>query len=95
MNTSKNQIECSEHGSSETTYVCPHILQSAKDKDPRGFHWHTDDQHDIQAFCDQCWNASDEEWEELRKEGCRLLCLECLKAAATLNEVEMELSDLM
>ncbi|MGI9350824.1 MAG: hypothetical protein ACR2O3_04615 [Rhizobiaceae bacterium] len=83
------KIECDSHGKTDCTYVCPHLLQSLKDSKPSGFHWIQDSEDEIQAFCDRCWHADDEEWEEISAAGCRILCLECLKSVAELNDVEM------
>lgn len=84
------KVTCDRHGESERTFTCPHMLQTLKDETPRGFHWTRDEENEIQAFCDACWDASDEEWEAVREEGPRLLCLHCLQDAAALNGTEME-----
>lgn len=84
------KVECGEHGTSEATYTCVHLKQTAQDGTPRGFHWIRDDEGEIQAFCDHCWDADDEEWEKISAEGPRLLCLDCLKNIARINALEME-----
>lgn len=87
-----NRIQCREHGDSEPTFACPHLLETLQDRVPRGLHWTIDAEEDIQAFCDLCWNATDAEWERLRTEGPHLLCLECLREAAAINDLEMDFS---
>ena len=78
-------IECSIHGKSEPAYTCAHLKESLNDGKPRGFNMMRDDDNEVQAFCDTCWNASDEEWDELNASGPRLLCFGCLMKIADLN----------
>lgn len=85
------EIECCQHGTSQTTYVCQHILGSAADKNPVGLHCMQDEAGDLQGFCTQCWDASDEEWEMLNSDGPRLLCLKCLEDVAVLNNSEIKI----
>lgn len=84
-------IECSTHGTSEATAVCRHLARSLEDNKARGFHWTRDGDGMIQAFCDLCWNASDEKWAELKEESCSVICLECLKRVAAANGAELAL----
>ena len=81
----KNEIICERHGKSNPTYVCEHILLSLQDNQTRGFHWHKDDDDELQAFCEWCWNADDDEWKASGSGNCKLLCLECFKQVALLN----------
>ncbi|HPF22635.1 MAG: hypothetical protein R3C08_09210 [Hyphomonas sp.] len=83
-------IECSAHGSNEETFVCSHILETLQKRIPKGFHWILDHDGCIQAFCDACWNATDEEWAETSATVCRLICLVCLKDAATINGINFD-----
>lgn len=89
----KQTLECNNHGKSPATYVCKHLLETIKTKQPYGFNWMLDEENEIQAFCDNCWNADDEEWEKISEEGSRLLCLSCLQDVARMNNLEMELDD--
>ena len=83
------KIDCDTHGSSEATYVCGHLLETVRDGTPRGFHWVRDEDGEIQAFCDDCWDATDEEWEWIQEQGPKILCRRCLEAAADANDFEM------
>ena len=80
---------CDTHGNAEATYVCPHLLDTLKDGVPRGFHWFCDEDGEIQAFCSDCWDATDEEWEWILEQGPKLLCRRCLEGAAAINEDQM------
>ena len=86
-------LECDTHGPTEATYACPHILETLKDGTPRGFHRISDAEGEIQAFCDDCWDATDEEWEWIQEQGPQILCRQCLEAAAMLNEEDADLDD--
>lgn len=85
------EVECENHGTSEATFTCTHLMQTIKDGKPRGFHWIRDEEGEIQAFCDACWDADDEEWKKISAEGPRMLCLDCLKKIAAINDLEMEM----
>ena len=39
MSEEINYIHCCEHGEQEETFVCQHIVETLKDKKPRGFWW--------------------------------------------------------
>ena len=86
----KEQVSCGEHGQAEATVVCPHLVETLEDNHARGFHWVIDDEGTIQAFCETCWIASEEEWEKLKEAGCRILCVNCLDSAAAINGVVRE-----
>jgi len=86
-----DNIDCPEHGKGRAAYVCTHIFETLNDGVARGFHWVRDEDDEIQAFCDVCWDADDEAWEQISAAGPRLLCLECLKKAADINDLEMDL----
>ncbi len=83
-------IECDKHGPNEATFVCSHILETLRTKTPRGLNWDFDEEGGIQAFCDSCWNATDEEWLEISADTCRMICLGCLKDAAAINGFEFD-----
>ncbi len=85
-----NKIDCDKHGSNEETFVCSHILETLQTKTPTGFHWILDEEGGVQAFCDACWNATDDEWAEMSGTVCRMICLNCLKNAATINGLEFD-----
>lgn len=82
-------LECDKHGPSETTYVCVHLVETLKDGKPRGFNWIRDAEGEIQAYCDDCWDATDEEWEWIQEQGPKILCLSCLEQVAAINDLEM------
>lgn len=86
-----SHVECRAHGQSRATYVCKHILDQLQSGIPAGCNPITDAEGELQAFCDACWNCPDEEWEASASDLIRLICLECLKGAARLNENEAEL----
>ncbi len=86
-----DKISCA-HGELEATAVCRHVFQSLQDGERRGFNWLIDDDDgSLQAFCDVCWQASDEEWENLRQSGPTMICIECFKDAAHKNGVILEI----
>ena len=78
-------VACDVHGTSEATYVCPHLAATLADGDPRGFNWTRDGEGAIQAFCDDCWDATDEEWEWIEEQGPKLFCRRCLEQTAEIN----------
>tara|TARA_B100001540_G_C15251395_1_gene392839 strand:- start:232 stop:519 length:288 start_codon:yes stop_codon:yes gene_type:complete len=83
-------IECDKHGPNEATFVCSHILTALQTGTPTGFHWTLDDDDNVQAFCDGCWDATAEEWAVLSEDVGRMICLSCLKAAAEINGLEFD-----
>ncbi|MEM7651069.1 MAG: hypothetical protein AAF204_03175 [Pseudomonadota bacterium] len=85
-----NLIECSVHGESESTYVCCHLKKTLDDKTLRGFNMMRDEDGEVQAFCNKCWNASDEEWDALNASGPRLLCFGCLMKIADMNNIQID-----
>jgi hypothetical protein len=84
-------IACAEHGSQPETFVCDHILQTLRDRRPRGFIFDPDsDQEYPDAWCRECdemLHASGGEWtDELGTAAhVRLLCARCYLAAKALN----------
>lgn len=83
-------IECSVHGMSESAYVCQHLKTTLEDGQARGFNMMRDDENEVQAFCDTCWNADDDEWDELNADGPRLLCFGCLMKVAKINNTVID-----
>ena len=85
-----DRIPCVEHGQGEATYVCVHVEQSLKDRVPRGFHWHIDENQNLQAFCNDC-NAMDENtWAQVVASVSRAICIQCFQRVATLNGVTVQ-----
>ena len=56
-----DKIKCDRHGDNVPCYVCVHVVDSLLDQQVRGYHWVLDEENDIQAFCEACWHASEEE----------------------------------
>lgn len=75
-------INCTTHGKMPAAAVCCHITKTLQSAEPVGFNWHVDEEGDYQAFCDACWNASDEEWERMRKQVISIICEACFLRAA-------------
>lgn len=82
-----DKLVCDEHGDSEATFVCTHIIQTLDDAVPRGFNWSLDRDGEYQAACSACRSLSDAEWERVAGEVCTILCLGCFKQAASLNGI--------
>jgi hypothetical protein len=86
-----NTVACSEHGPQPKTYVCDHILQTLRDRRPRGFFVvPADNQEYPDAWCGECEEmiqAAGGEWtdELMPAAKVRLLCARCYLAAKALN----------
>jgi hypothetical protein len=84
-------VICGEHGEQPRTYVCDHIVQTLRDRRPRGFFFDADsDQEYPDAWCGQCdemLHAAGGEWtEELGTTAhVRLLCARCYLTAKAIN----------
>ena len=84
------RIQCDAHGVAEATIVCVHICETLKDGRARGFLWSFDEEEgDYQAVCTACRAMPQTEWERQAVSLGRVLCLECFRHAAALNEVEI------
>lgn len=84
------RVHCSEHGQADSTIVCVHICETLRDGQARGFLWSFDEQEgDYQAVCQTCREMDTEEWRESAVDLGRVICLECFKRAATMNQVEV------
>ena len=86
-----NLVYCSEHGQQEETFVCQHIVETLKDKKPRGFFWSSSQNiKRPDAWCYDCntrVKAMDGEWtEDIEKHAnIQLLCGKCYDNAKKLN----------
>ena len=84
------RVQCDEHGEDTAAFVCTHILDTLRDREPRGFLWLRDDGGEYSAICQDCNESTDEEWEEMSSDVIRLVCLGCFKKAASLNDVSID-----
>jgi len=84
-------MQCAEHGTSTTTFVCKHVFASLSDGVPRGFVYSSleaaDEPNAYCADCDEMLQAGGGEWnDELEaKAGIKLVCYGCFLKAAKLN----------
>ena len=101
MSEEINYIHCSEHGEQEETFVCQHIVETLKDKKPRGFWWSSE--HNVQrpdAWCHECndkLEATDWEWTEENEKfaNIQLLCGRCYDNAKELNFAKKSVKSLL
>lgn len=92
MNSDDKVVHCHEHGEQQTTYVCQHIIQTLRDKKPRGF-WTSDNQDNPRpdAWCTECEKKLQEvggEWNDESEAfaGVSLLCGACYDRAIAINK---------
>ncbi len=78
-------VICDRHGAQGPAFVCAHIFTSLTTRRAVGLTWFEEDDGDIQAFCDACWQADIEEFQKRTSGGPRLICLRCLDEVAKLN----------
>ena len=83
------RVTCEEHGENLATIVCVHIIDTLRDRKPRGFLWSVEDEDDYSAVCQACRNMPDDEWSRLAVELGRVVCFGCFKKAAILNGVKV------
>lgn len=87
-------VDCCEHGRQEETFVCQHIVETLKDKKPRGFWWYSEQNAPRpDAWCHECNDrvkATDWEWTEDNEKlaNIQLLCGKCYDNAKDLSLVE-------
>lgn len=81
-------IRCDKHGDQAWAAVCRHVADSVGDGVPRGFTFVVEDGA-YQAFCDDCEALSAEAWERVRSDVHTIICVECFRRAAALNNVEL------
>ena len=85
------QIQCDTHGLQDETFVCQHVAQTLRDRQPRGFFWaKSSEQKRPDAWCSDCNArvvAADGEWTQdvLDHARVKLLCARCYDDAARLN----------
>ena len=82
-------IHCDAHGDQAWAAVCRHVADTIGDGVPRGFTYVIDDEGAYQAFCDDCEALSAAEWERVRSAVHTIICVECFRRAAVLNQVEL------
>ncbi|MEQ1865000.1 MAG: hypothetical protein ABL996_10140 [Micropepsaceae bacterium] len=82
-------IACSEHGERTAAAVCIHIVQTLKDMEPRGFLPQIDDDGGHSAICIVCNEMPFDEWERTKLESFAMICLECYRKAADLNDADI------
>ena len=84
-------IECDQHGRQQETFVCQHVVQTLRDRRPRGFFWpgeSNDPRPD--AWCTECnqlLKAAGWEWSEpaIEHAHIQILCGACYDEAKALN----------
>jgi hypothetical protein len=87
-------VNCPIHGDQRATFVCKHIVQSLRDRRPRGFFWADEDRASESecAWCAECEDrrvAAGGDWsDELTDEmNIALLCGSCFDTAKRINGV--------
>lgn len=84
-----DRIHCDKHGETKQTMVCAHIVQTVRDKEPRGFAWCLANDGFLYADCTSCNALSSDEWHAQADENGRILCFGCFQEAASLNGVAL------
>ncbi|MGP9827742.1 hypothetical protein ACT048_25045 [Ectopseudomonas khazarica] len=91
MDDNTKYITCSTHGRQQATYVCQHIVETLKDRKPRGF-WSSEENPGNprpDSWCNKCEemvNAAGEWNDETEAEaGVSLICGACYDNAKALN----------
>ena len=82
-------IECDTHGSQKAAAVCAHILETLQDETRRGFCLATNEEGDFQALCTNCGETDLEEWLRVRDDLHVMICFQCFRRAAELNNLEL------
>ena len=83
-------VTCDEHGEQQPTFVCQHIVQTIRDKQPRGFWTADSDQQFPNAWCTECEGrvqAAGCEWTDEVESYLRvtMVCAACYEQARRLN----------
>lgn len=84
-------VECDQHGTQEATFVCGHVVQNLRDRQPAGFFWSAQSENPRpDAWCKECnervraaggdWNAELE-----RLANVSLICGACYDEVKALN----------
>ena len=83
------QISCKTHERQDETFVCQHIVETLKDRTPRGFVWNVVDGN-FEAICEACNDLSAEEFAAAAQDGnINSLCFGCFRDAAALNGIDI------
>lgn len=85
-----NTVECERHGPQPETFVCQHIVQTLRDRKPRGFFWADTPDPRPDAWCTECNDRVQRaggQWtpEAERAAKIKLLCGSCYDEAKALN----------
>ena len=87
-----NSAAYEQHGFQPKTYVCDYIVQSLRDRQPRGLSRSAadGDQQYPDAWCTECndrLRSADGEWTDESEKAAkvRLLCARCYEAVKALN----------
>ena len=83
-------VSCSLHGEQRRTFVCKHVVETLRDRRPRGFFWADDGDEGDCAWCAECEErrvAAGGDWsDELTDEmEIALLCGSCFDMAKRIN----------
>lgn len=83
-------VQCNSHGARRAAFVCDHLYASLTTRAAVGLTWFEDDDGELQAFCDGCWEADIEEFKRRNAGGPRVICKSCLDDVATLNDTWLD-----
>ena len=84
-------VECTRHGRQQETFVCQHVVQTLRDRRPRGFFWPGESEDPRpDAWCSECnqiLKAAEWEWTEraIGHAHIQVLCGSCYDEAKALN----------
>ncbi len=87
-------VTCRTHGEQRRTFVCRHIVETLRDRRPRGFFWADGDGEDDDecAWCAECEDkrvAAGGDWSDALTDemDIALLCGSCFDTAKRINGV--------
>ena len=84
-------VQCDRHGEQQETFVCQHVVETLRDRVPRGFFWSsTPDNPRGDAWCSACnavLDAAGGAWNEEAEAAAhiQILCGVCYDEAKRLN----------
>lgn len=87
------KIACEKHGEQNEAFICSHLVETLKDRKPRGVIWSRDEEGAINAYCEACdagLKAAGGAWtEELEEQaGIVAVCEACMMPVFKLNGAE-------
>ena len=83
-------VECGEHGAVRPAFVCVHLVQTLRDRMPRGLLWSRDEDGNVNAYCDLCDGLLEQaggEWTDAVEAQAKitLICEMCFRIIERVN----------